>query len=896
MKMTTSHFTTILIVVIMCVFVGGSQDGRMPDGPVLKWLVQTGFYANMVINIEKQSQYPQGITVVTSTDLQSISQVSALDMITGDKVWVAPTGWAGIRRPVVLSEVICTVAGAKPCRLRCYPVSSGDLVWGWEQPGGDSLSGAAVSEELQLLFLVSVNTDSTQSTTYAIKHSSGEVGVVVWSVQHNYTMYDITNSGIPPTPTYDPNTGILVSGGNGFLSAESDEGINIWMINEIAIVDNPPVIVNTTIVVSCTKYKGSTGVVAFDLITGTFLWMIKTPSQLNAPIEFGGKIAYASSGNGPVVGIQPPGIYVLNGFDLTLTVQLNNTDCLGGEIKKPKESTKDIQYIGQFDNSNDCKVGCEASFRNTTAYNYYGKGYAHSEWIGGCYCRTDGQWTTQNVTGAASGCWTPPEIEHVVLWPSNTFWSSAAEKDGFLYIAGGNRTHDVFLSISTLTGLKEWSYQVELDTPGVPVVYAPSINSVEVVFPSRARGGAIVAFQISQLPPDGPPSPAPWYRQAGYLSSLIVGSIALIVLIVCICLSKNDHRGGLDHASPGRKYQVVSKLGSGSYGVVFLVKRKTDKVPFALKYLSCDSDEAQERALLEFRTMRTFQGHPNMIRVQETFMNWKDSSQDSESRSKEAEPLLDDIRKFGSPKYVCLVMPFYRQGDLKKFVLETEGPIPEQLLLDFTAQICSLMEFLHGKEPPLIHRDLKPENILLTDDCKSIVVTDFGLAKRMHNQYCATRAGTLCYMAPECWAHHYSKEADMWAIGCILYSVATKRLEEYNIRVMFSEALQTDSFQPSIEEELSSLGYPTIGKIASALVEPNYHIRPSARDVMNWLGVEKYDPYNPNLPIVRDPSAAIPIVTWKENKSRASVVEQSSSPAVQIGSLNHGFDTSLQSD
>ena len=354
------------------------------------------------------------------------------------------------------------------------------------------------------------------------------------------------------------------------------------------------------------------------------------------------------------------------------------------------------------------------------------------------------------------------------------------------------------MSLSTSSGLVQWRNDVELETAGLAVGYGPSINSVEVVFPSRGKGGSVIAFQTSKIPPPIiPPSPTPWYKQAGYLSSLIVGSIALIVLVVCICLSKNE-RGGLDHASPGRKYQVITKLGSGSYGVVFLVKRKADKVPFALKYLSCDSDEAQERALLEFRTMRTFQGHPNMIRVQETFMNWKDSSQCSEERSKEVEPLLDDIRKFGSPKYVCLVMPFYRQGDLKKFVLETEGSIGEELLLDFTAQICSLMEFLHSKEPPLIHRDLKPENILLTDDCKSVVVTDFGLAKRMHNQYCATRAGTLCYMAPECWAHHYSKEADMWAIGCILYSVATKRLEEYNIRVMFSEALQTESFQPSV--------------------------------------------------------------------------------------------------
>ena len=201
------HLREVLIV-LLCVVVGGTGNGRIPDGPIVRWIKATDFIGNMVTNVERKGKSPQGFTVVTSTDLQSLSQVSVLDMVTGEKHWNAPTGGAGIRVPVVLDDIICTVAGTSPCRLRCYPVTSSTQMWSWEQPGGDSLSGATVSTKLQLFFLVSVNSESTSSTSYAVKHSSDGAGAIVWSCQHNYTKYAKSYPEIPPTPTYDPITGM----------------------------------------------------------------------------------------------------------------------------------------------------------------------------------------------------------------------------------------------------------------------------------------------------------------------------------------------------------------------------------------------------------------------------------------------------------------------------------------------------------------------------------------------------------------------------------------------------------------------------------------------------------------------------------------------------------------
>lgn len=153
-----------------------------------------------------------------------------------------------------------------------------------------------------------------------------------------------------------------------------------------------------------------------------------------------------------------------------------------------------------------------------------------------------------------------------------------------------------------------------------------------------------------------------------------------------------------------------------------------------------------------------------------------------------------------------------------------------KIVVSFTLQICSLLDYIHNCNPPIIHRDLKPENVLLDKDGTRVVVTDFGLARFVAlDAYMSTQAGSLPFVAPEYWQRHYSVKADMWGVGCIVYAMCTLRAGPHNTRVMFSDATKP-GFESQIRRELSGY-HPTITDVVLALLAMDPHHRPTAREV-----------------------------------------------------------------
>jgi hypothetical protein len=102
---------------------------------------------------------------------------------------------------------------------------------------------------------------------------------------------------------------------------------------------------------------------------------------------------------------------------------------------------------------------------------------------------------------------------------------------------------------------------------------------------------------------------------------------------------------------------------------------------------------------------------------------------------------------------------------------------PERFLT-IVRRLCDTLAFLHGEG--IVHRDLKPENVFLRDD-ETPVMVDFGLVGRGGEARevldLQVLAGTPQYIAPEqLQGAVVDARADLYAVGCILYEVATGRV------------------------------------------------------------------------------------------------------------------------
>ena len=72
----------------------------------------------------------------------------------------------------------------------------------------------------------------------------------------------------------------------------------------------------------------------------------------------------------------------------------------------------------------------------------------------------------------------------------------------------------------------------------------------------------------------------------------------------------------------------------------------------------------------------------------------------------------------------------------------------------------------------VVHRDIKPENLLI-DPSETLKLCDFGFARNIPqsrtNPAMTDYVATRWYRSPELLlSDRYSKEVDIWAIGCIM--------------------------------------------------------------------------------------------------------------------------------
>jgi len=197
------------------------------------------------------------------------------------------------------------------------------------------------------------------------------------------------------------------------------------------------------------------------------------------------------------------------------------------------------------------------------------------------------------------------------------------------------------------------------------------------------------------------------------------------------------------------QYSLFYKIGEGSFGKVFLGMHDVIRVAVAIKQIR-KSEFTNERDLLRIR---------REIRILKTVIH---------QYVIELYEILEDENN------LWLVMENAQHGSLAKYIAPGK-PLPEMECIRIFRQVTIGLGYLHT-HLNLIHRDLKAENILL-DEQNNVRLIDFGLSNNFRPGARQTYCGSPNYSAPEIIKKGpYSKSADVWSLGILLYFMSTGRL------------------------------------------------------------------------------------------------------------------------
>ncbi|KAI0893677.1 CAMK/CAMK1 protein kinase [Annulohypoxylon nitens] len=261
-----------------------------------------------------------------------------------------------------------------------------------------------------------------------------------------------------------------------------------------------------------------------------------------------------------------------------------------------------------------------------------------------------------------------------------------------------------------------------------------------------------------------------------------------------IVQEENENRNKYPKYPGLERWELLEKMGDGAFSNVY---RARD--------LKGDAGEVAIKVVRKFE-MNNMQGnkhlHPDFKKVPKAAERANILKEVQIMRQLDHPNIIKLVDFSESKQYYYIILELAPGGELFHQIVRLTY-FSEELSRHVIVQVAKALEYLH-EDKGVVHRDIKPENILFSpipvvpskhpkpkqpgDEDKvdegefikglgaggigQIKIADFGLSKIVWDNQTMTPCGTVGYTAPEIVKdERYSKSVDMWALGCVLYTL-----------------------------------------------------------------------------------------------------------------------------
>ena len=200
------------------------------------------------------------------------------------------------------------------------------------------------------------------------------------------------------------------------------------------------------------------------------------------------------------------------------------------------------------------------------------------------------------------------------------------------------------------------------------------------------------------------------------------------------------------------KYEILKLVGKGGMSKVYLAMDTNIHKPWAVKEID-----------------KTVRDQNNEVIIQSAI------AEANLIKELDHNAIVRIVDIIDEPDKIFIIEDFIDGETLNAIVLR-EGAQPQEKVIRWAIQICSALEYLHTRKPPIIYRDMKPANVMLKPE-GNVKIIDFGIAReyKEHNTEDTKCLGTKGYAAPEQFGGKGQTDArtDVYCLGVTLYYLVT---------------------------------------------------------------------------------------------------------------------------